>query len=299
MNGILNVYKEAGYTSHDVVAKLRGILKQKKIGHTGTLDPDAKGVLPVCLGTATKLCSMLTDSTKVYEAEMLLGITTDTQDISGKIIKNSDILATPAQVEEIIMSFVGKYSQTPPMYSAKKVKGKKLYEYARAGKQVDVKPVEVEIYNISILKMKLPKVRFSVECSKGTYIRTLCHDIGIKAGCGACMTSLLRTRTSGFDISGASTIGELEKAAGDGSIGKLLIPVDFVFSSLPKKTVKNGHSVPLYNGNRIQTAFFTDGEPAGARIRIYDEKEQFIGIYTWDETRKDYKPEKIFWRNEA
>ena len=199
VNGILNVYKEKGYTSHDVVAKLRGIVGQKKIGHTGTLDPDAEGVLPVCLGRATKVCDMLTEKDKTYEAVLLLGKETDTQDISGTVLRVGETEGlTQEQVKDCVMSFVGEYDQIPPMYSALKVNGKKLYELAREGKTIERKSRKVEIKEIRILEMALPRVRMEVSCSKGTYIRTLCHDIGEKLGCFGCMESLLRTKVIRF-----------------------------------------------------------------------------------------------------
>ena len=181
-NGIINIYKEKGFTSHDVVAKMRGICKQKKIGHTGTLDPDAVGVLPVCLGNGTKLCDMLTDKDKVYEAELLLGVTTDTQDVTGEVLAQRDVTASESQVREAIESFVGDYMQVPPMYSALKVDGKKLYELARAGKEVERAARPVKIHGIDIISVELPVIKMTVSCSKGTYIRTLCHDIGEKLG---------------------------------------------------------------------------------------------------------------------
>lgn len=188
VNGILNVYKEKGYTSHDVVAKLRGIVGQKKIGHTGTLDPDAEGVLPVCLGRATKVCDMLTEKDKTYEAVLLLGKETDTRDISGTVLRVGETEGlTQEQVKDCVMSFVGEYDQIPPMYSALKVNGKKLYELAREGKTIERKSRKVEIKEIRILEMALPRVRMEVSCSKGTYIRTLCHDIGEKLGCFGCI----------------------------------------------------------------------------------------------------------------
>ena len=183
INGILIVQKEQGFTSHDVVAKLRGICKQKKIGHTGTLDPNATGVLPVCLGQATKLCDLLTDHDKEYIAQLLLGKTTDTQDIWGTVLTDTGDLwksLTEKQVEDAILSFVGEQMQLPPMYSALKVNGKKLYELARAGIQVERERRPVTFYEIEILEMNLPRVKIRVSCSRGTYIRTLCADIGEK-----------------------------------------------------------------------------------------------------------------------
>ena len=183
INGILNIYKEKGYTSHDVVARLRKITGQKKIGHTGTLDPDAEGVLPVCLGRATKVCDMLTDRDKTYRTVLLLGKTTDTQDISGKVLSEKDTEGISTEtVLECVRGFVGEYDQIPPMYSALKINGRKLYELAREGKTVERKSRRVMIREINIEKTELPRVYMKVSCSKGTYIRTLCHDIGERRG---------------------------------------------------------------------------------------------------------------------
>ena len=222
VNGILNVYKEKGYTSHDVVAKLRGIVGQKKIGHTGTLDPDAEGVLPVCLGRATKVCDMLTEKNKTYEAVLLLGKETDTQDISGTVLRVGETEGlTQEQVKDCVMSFVGEYDQIPPMYSALKVNGKKLYELAREGKTIERKSRKVEIKEIRILEMALPRVRMEVSCSKGTYIRTLCHDIGEKLGCFGCMESLLRTKVSRFELKSSLKLSEIQKKERKGSFQRL------------------------------------------------------------------------------
>ena len=238
MNGILNIYKEAGFTSHDVVAKLRGILKQKKIGHTGTLDPDAEGVLPVCVGNATKLCGLLTEKEKTYEAVLLLGQETDTQDISGKILRTEEVKVSPEAVREAVESFQGSYDQVPPMYSALKIKGKKLYELAREGKVVERKARTVFLREISISRMELPEVSFAVTCSSGTYIRTLCHDIGQKLGCGGCMKSLLRTRVERFVIRDSLRLSQIEEKMAEGRIGDCLIPVDRMFGQYPKVQMK-------------------------------------------------------------
>ena len=200
INGIVNVYKEKGYTSFDVVAKMRGIFKQKKIGHTGTLDPDAEGVLPVCLGRATKVCDLLTDKDKEYETVLLLGVVTDTQDLTGEVLARKEVNASENEVKSAILSFVGEYMQVPPMYSALKVNGQKLCDLARKGVTVERKARPVTIHGIEILSVDLPEVRMRVHCSKGTYIRTLCQDIGEKLGCGGCMKSLLRTRVAAFAL---------------------------------------------------------------------------------------------------
>ena len=211
INGILNVYKEKGYTSHDVVAKLRGIVGQKKIGHTGTLDPEAEGVLPVCLGKATKVCDLLTEKDKVYEAVLLLGKETDTQDLTGKVLAEKPVTAEKDEVERAIRSFEGAYDQIPPMYSALKVQGQKLCDLARKGIEVERKPRRVYIYKVEILQVDIPRVVMRVYCSKGTYIRTLCHDIGKKLGCGGCMASLKRTEVAAFLEKDALTLAQIQE----------------------------------------------------------------------------------------
>ena len=219
MDGVIVIRKEKGFTSHDVVAKLRGILHMKKIGHTGTLDPDAEGVLPVALGKATRLVDMITDKEKTYEAVMRLGVVTDTQDMSGTVLsQTTELSVTEEELCTVVSSFVGDYMQVPPMYSALKVNGKKLYELAREGKTVERKPRPVHFYEIEILDISFPLVRFRVTCSKGTYIRTLCHDIGEKLGCGAAMESLLRTKVGRFTLDDAITLAQTEEAVQEGTI---------------------------------------------------------------------------------
>lgn len=293
-NGIINIYKEKGFTSHDVVAKLRGILKQKKIGHTGTLDPDAEGVLPVCLGKATKLCELLTDKDKTYEACLRLGIQTDTQDMTGKVLKESQVICSEEEVKETIASFVGDYEQIPPMYSALKVNGKKLYEYAREGVEVERKPRRVTVYNIDIKKIQLPNVWFTVECSRGTYIRTLCNDIGECLGCGGCMDSLIRTRASVFGIEQSRKLSEIEQLREEDKISTILYPLDAMFQKLEAETVKEEFQRLLYNGNPLRKEFFEEEIPKESQIRVYDKEKHFIGIYTWDGKRNQYRPEKLF-----
>ncbi|MDE6980981.1 MAG: tRNA pseudouridine(55) synthase TruB, partial [Lachnospiraceae bacterium] len=213
MDGIINIYKEPGFTSFDVVAKLRGILKQKKIGHTGTLDPQAVGVLPVCIGKATKVCEYLTEHDKVYEALLHLGMETDTQDIWGNVLGEQEVSLGEEDIRGIIEKFVGDMQQIPPMYSAIKVNGQRLYDLARRGIEVERKPRDITIFSIDILEIHLPRVKMRVHCSKGTYIRTLCHDIGMAAGCGGCMEQLVRTKTGTFSLESALAIGEVEKIA--------------------------------------------------------------------------------------
>ena len=289
-NGIINVYKEKGYTSHDVVAKLRGILKQKKIGHTGTLDPDAEGVLPVCLGKGTKLCSLLTDKRKTYEAVLHLGIETDTQDISGKVLKECPVRVSPSEVESCIAGFLGRQQQTPPMYSALKVQGKKLYELAREGIEIERQPRPVTFYEIKILSMELPFVRFSVTCSKGTYIRTLCHDIGAKLGCMGCMESLVRTQVERFSITDSLKLSQIEALVQEGKIDEKIVSVEEMFSNYPAFFAQPHFDKMLQNGNPIP---YKD-QSLGERVRMYTSSGVFIGIYEWNTSRQQYKPLTIF-----
>ena len=275
INGIINVYKEKGYTSFDVVAKLRGILKTRKIGHTGTLDPDAEGVLPVCLGKATKVCDLLTDKNKEYVAVMLLGKVTDTQDTTGTVLEE--------------------------------VNGKKLCDLARAGVTVERQARPVQLYSIEIIKMELPRVCMRVRCSKGTYIRTLCQDIGEKLSCGACMESLLRTKVSEFCVQDALRLSEIEervqKAAGqtpseqwNAEMFDFIYAVDSVFLQYKKAVICKEWNKLLYNGNRMKKDMFVSYQKdwEQQKVRIYDEEGCFIGIYEYSEIHGDYKPVKLF-----
>lgn len=297
MNGIINVYKEKGYTSHDVVAVLRKIAGQKKIGHTGTLDPDATGVLPVCLGRATKLCDLLTDRDKTYEAVLLLGKTTDTQDISGAILKEqpTDHL-NEAEVTKVIESFKGTYAQIPPMYSALKVNGKKLYELAREGKTVERKSRKVTIYQIHIKEIQLPRVRMEVTCSKGTYIRTLCHDIGNLLGTGGCMEELTRTKVGRFELKDSLKLEELSDLAQNGRLEDALIPLDQMFSELQSVVPAEKYISKAYNGNDFfKNQLSEDGKfCSGEKVRVYDAQGHFIGVYRYMEDRKMFHLVKMF-----
>lgn len=308
-NGIINIYKEKGFTSHDVVAKLRGILKQKKIGHTGTLDPDAQGVLPVCLGKATKLCDMLTDKEKAYRTVFVLGKATDTQDISGNVICETDTqryreTLTDSVIYDTVMSFVGEYSQIPPMYSAIKVNGKKLYELAREGIEIERTPRNVKILAIKNLNIDYPYISMEVECSKGTYIRTLCHDIGLKLGTYGCMTELERVKSGVFEKKGAYTLSQVEAFVREGMFDEKIIPTDKIFEEFESIHIDETLNKLLYNGNPIPVKNISiikeinmkaesDKLPASDKsYRVYDFKNEFIGIYKIKDNL--LKPEKLF-----
>ena len=294
IHGVINVYKEQGFTSHDVVAKLRGIVGQKKIGHTGTLDPDAVGVLPVCLGRATKLCDMLTDKDKVYEAVMLLGVETDTQDTTGQILKSSETdELTEEQVRAAVLDFVGDYNQVPPMYSALKINGKKLYELAREGKTVERAARRVQIFDIEILSIALPRVTMKVHCSKGTYIRTLCHDMGEKLGCGAAMESLVRTKVGKFELKDAITLAQAEEAVKSGAIQDKVLGIEEILGEYPRICCKEEGDRLLANGNPLPQGVVSGCEKQGW-IRMCSSGGAFAGVYQWDERRFLYFPVKMF-----
>ncbi len=315
MDGIINIYKEGGYTSHDVVAKLRGILHTKKIGHTGTLDPMAEGVLPICVGAATRLSEMLSDHDKEYEAEMVLGSTYDTLDITGVLQETREVMSTKEEITDAIRSFVGGYDQVPPMYSAKKVGGQKLYDLARSGKVVERKPVWVDIYGIDILDMDIPRCRIRVRCGKGTYIRSLIDDIGRKLGCGAAMSALTRTRSGDLAIDSAHRLAEVERAAAEGRLSDFTVSLESLFSGLPKIDADGAANKLLLNGNVLSAAMLklpgspasnsgTDGpgmknapSPAaeeGARFRMYDSSGRFAAVYEYKTAGNIFKPYKMF-----
>lgn len=303
MDGIINVYKEAGFTSFDVVAKLRGILHQKKIGHTGTLDPDAVGVLPVCIGKATKVCELLTNQDKTYRAVCRLGVETDTQDMSGTVLQRYDYSAvTEGQLRRIAENYLGDSEQIPPMYSALKVNGRKLYELAREGKEIERKPRKIHISQLELSDINLTEGTFVMEvtCSKGTYIRTLCHDIGKNLGIGAAMEHLTRTRVGIFLLEDALTlseIGDLAENSPDVFLDRIW-QVDSLFPKWCKGQVTEVTKSLLANGNRLPEngIQWTVGKPEkivrNEQILVYDEQGQFKAIYEY--TGRDYKVVKMF-----
>ncbi len=293
--GIINVYKEPGFTSFDVIAILRRLLGIKKIGHTGTLDPMAEGVLPVCVGKATKVCSLITDWDKSYETVLRLGLTTDTLDVTGEVTHAAgagESLPGTEEIKEAILSFEGGYEQMPPMYSAKKQQGRKLYELARAGVVVERKKAAVKICGIRIHEFITPdRVRFSMSCSKGTYIRSLCDDIGRLLGCGGCMESLKRTRVGPFTIENALTLREIEERlkAGDESF---FDPTDSVFGDLKKVCIDDRFLKALLNGNRLPAESIDARLSAGEEIRVCLPGGDFAAIYRREEA--DYRPVRMF-----
>lgn len=277
MDGILNILKPAGMTSFDVVAHLRGLLGIKKIGHAGTLDPMAVGVLPICTGRATRVIEFMMEDDKVYRAELTLGVATDTEDSSGNPISVRDVNCTDEQIIQVIQAFTGKYMQTPPMYSALKINGKRLYELAREGIHIERRKREVEIYSIEVICIDRAadvKVLMEVHCSKGTYIRTLCADIGERLGCGGHMSFLLRKRVGFFDIESAVTLERLAHAKEKGAINDVFSPVELLFSHIGRFKLDERTEKRFMNGMKVSvpTGEYED------MVRVYNTNNVFVAL---------------------
>ena len=295
LNGIISIYKKRGFTSHDVVAKARGILRERRIGHTGTLDPEAEGVLPLCIGPATKAVNYLADADKCYEAEVILGATTTTEDATGDILTQSEVHVTKEQIEEVVASFIGDYTQVPPMYSAIKVNGVRLYELARQGIEVERPSRQVQIYSCDIIEwIDEKRFRIRVSCSKGTYIRTLCTDIGKALGCGAHMGYLLRTKVGAFTLEESLTLEELE--AHKEEMTSYMQSLEVLFAHYAKAQIKESGKKYLNNGNPLSLNHLTQVNryEDGTFIRIYNEEDQFVALYKWNEKHQMLEVEKMF-----
>lgn len=280
MDGILNILKPAGMTSFDVVAHLRGLLGIKKVGHTGTLDPLAVGVLPVCIGKATKAIEYLINKDKSYRAELTLGITTDTQDSSGKVLATAGVACTDSEIRQTVQSFVGKIMQLPPMYSALKVNGKRLYNLAREGAEVFRQRREIEVYSAGVIRIDRSdgvRVLLDAHCSKGTYIRTLCADIGERLGCGGHMSFLLRKRAGPFDISSAITLEELAFRKRNKTVEEALTGVESVFAALTRYDLDEKAVKKFKNGMAVAVSSSYD---AGSLIRVYSASGEFTALGT-------------------
>lgn len=304
-NGILNINKPEGWTSQDVVAKLRGRLHLRRVGHTGTLDPMATGVLPVCFGKATRIIEYYDDDFKTYEAEMKLGMVTDTLDITGTVLETKPVDVSEEDVIQAIDSFRGWITQIPPKYSALKVNGKPLYKYAREGVEVEIKSRKIYVEDIQPVEVNLRENRilFRVTCSKGTYIRTICDDIGKKLGCGGTMTALQRTQSGCFRVEEARTLPEILEMT-DEELERCVIPMDKTLVHLGRIELKSMESVPFYyNGREIDTGYVNvlaspavpealqEGSRLGDKYRVYDPEGKFLGISSLRENT--LYPEKV------
>ena len=299
MDGIFNIYKEKGFTSHDVVAIVRRTIHMKKVGHTGTLDPDAEGVLPVCVGKATKLSDVIMDGRKSYRAMLRLGVTTTTEDASGEVLETKEVDFNEDRIREVVASFIGKLEQVPPMYSAVKVNGKKLYELAREGKEIERKSRTIEVYDIRIRQFLPPdKVEIDVDCSKGTYIRTLCADIGKALGCGGHMAELLRTKTGTFSLENAIKLDEMKALAEQGKAEEALLTMEDALKDFPVVKVAEKSAKLLYNGGKIQEKYFTQKAAplkVGEIVAVYDFKDNLVGLYEIKQENESFliKPFKM------
>jgi len=284
LDGIINIYKEKGFTSHDVVAVVRKILNQKKVGHTGTLDPDAEGVLPICVGKGTKLADYIMAGQKQYLAEMTLGVTTTTEDSSGNVLEVKDVDFNEEKITVAIKSFVGEIEQIPPMYSAVKINGKKLYELAREGKEVERKSRAVTINDIEIKEFFPPnKVKVLITCSKGTYVRTLLKDIGETLGCGAHMSYLLRTKSGAFEVDNAITLDKLKEVFTSVEFENFILPVSEALKDYNKVYVSEKADKLIHNGCKIYKEYIEKSDyeySYGDTVIAFDSKELLVGIFT-------------------
>lgn len=270
MNGIILIDKPQDWTSHDVVAKLRGILHERRIGHSGTLDPLATGLLVVFVGRATRAVEFAEADSKEYIAGLRLGLSTDTQDISGNVIAECSDLPDEGAVRRAVNSFIGDIEQIPPMYSAIKIGGKKLYELARKGQSVERSPRKITVSSIEIIGREGGDYLLKIACSKGTYVRTLCNDIGASLGCGACMSSLRRISAGAFSVESAHSIDEVENAANEVQLVDIILPVDTLFSALPEL------KVPESTANRLKTGNIIKISAADGDYRVYSDSGEFL-----------------------
>lgn len=279
MTGIICINKDKDITSFGVVAKVRGIIGEKKAGHTGTLDPMATGVLPVMLGGATKFLDYLPENDKRYEAKFLLGKTTDTLDITGKVLSESEVFATKEDVLSILDNFRGEISQYPPMFSAKSVDGVRLYDLARKGIEIERKPNRVEIKRLELLEAKKNEYKIDVLCSKGTYIRSLIDDIGKALGCGAVMTELKRTLACGFDLSKSVSLSELQRRKDEGlSFDDLIFSVEEIFEGYKKIFISQAQSIRFKNGGALDIKRVKNPPEVNEICLVYSSDKQFLGL---------------------
>lgn len=271
MNGILLIDKADGWTSSDVVIKLKGVLRERRVGHSGTLDPMATGLLAVFVGRATRAVEFAEAHDKRYTAGLRLGVTTDTQDVTGSVLRSCQANVAEDELKAVLTRFTGELEQIPPMYSAIKINGQKLYDIARRGGEVERRPRHITVSGISVVGRSGNDFVLDISCSKGTYIRTLCNDIGDALGCGGCMSSLRRTAAGDFSVSQAYTIDEVVAAAAAGEAGKLLLPTDSMFAALPRCTAGAQDERRIKNGNEIKTPDLADGD-----YRVYSDSGEFL-----------------------
>ncbi len=290
MDGILNINKATGMTSHDVVAKIRKILKQKRVGHAGTLDPAASGVLPICVGQGTRVAEYLSESGKAYQAEIVFGVVTDTYDSEGTVIRTASTAnLTLPQIEETLQHFLGPQMQLPPRYSAIKLSGQPAYKLARAGEEVSLAPRPIIISRLEVVAWHPPHLTLSIECSKGTYIRSLAYDLGERLGCGAYLGALIRTRSGPFSLSESIAIEQLAVATVAGTADMYLHPIDRALQQHPALHLDAATAQRVLHGNTFIAPALGDN-----LARLYDNAGHFLAIAEWDAEQNLWRPRKVF-----
>jgi tRNA pseudouridine55 synthase len=302
MDGILNINKSPGMTSFSVVARVKRLSGERHAGHAGTLDPQATGVIPICLGQATRIIEYLFEQTKTYRTEVELGISTDTYDSTGQIIqvKNTDSI-TLERIEAALAGFRGAILQTPPMYSALKYRGTPLYKLARSGIEVERKNRQAQIHSLEILDWQPPVITLEITCGKGTYIRSLAHDLGEELGCGANMKSLIRTKVGRFDIRDAITLSQLEETCRNGLLQEQMYPLDFVLPSFSAIVVNEEQKTLLIHGMPVSLQqkqdFGTTNLKKTLFFRAYSGDGHFLGMVKYDPENRLWRPDKIFFKS--
>lgn len=303
MDGILNINKATGMTSHDVVAKVRKLLKQRRVGHAGTLDPAASGVLPICVGLGTRVAEYLSESGKAYQATLTFGIVTDTYDIEGEVIRTGDAShLTPQHLIDLFPRFLGPQLQHPPLYSAIKLQGQPAYKRVRAGEDITLAARPIEISQLQLLDWQAgttPHATLAVTCSKGTYIRSLAYDMGEQLGCGAHLSSLVRTRSGPFTLAECVTLDGVAQAIEQGTVAQLLLPADRVLASYPALYLDATTTAAVLHGNAFQHPAAQQLAPETTLARVYDEEGHFLAIASWDAQQAHWQPKKVFTHDQS
>jgi tRNA pseudouridine55 synthase len=304
IEGVLAVWKPAGWTSHDVVAKVRGMLRVRRIGHTGTLDPAVTGVLPLCIGRSTRFVEYLQEMPKTYEATLRFGIATDTEDLTGNVIEEQDAtFLTESSIVDAALSFIGEIQQVPPMVSAVKINGKRLYELAREGITIERPSRRVSIYEIDILKVTAtgaqPELTFTVKCSKGTYIRTLCVDIGRKLGVPAVMAELVRTESAGINQEQCVLLEQIPDLVKKGMLGEKLLAPDTMLVGIPSSMAVHPESLHVLQGKVVEVSQLQPPPDKEGLLKLYRSDGVFLGLFSVDENREMVRPVKVFYTPEG
>jgi tRNA pseudouridine55 synthase len=293
MDGILNLNKAAGMTSHDVVARVRKILRQRRVGHTGTLDPAASGVLPICVGQGVRVAEYLSEGGKAYQAEIVFGVVTETYDSEGTVISTTDATRlTLAQINQALAHFLGPQVQLPPRFSALKIAGRPAYKRVRAGEEITMEARPIEITSLEVIAWHAPRLALAIECNKGTYIRSLAHDLGQRLGYGAHLGALIRTRSGPFSLSESIALDELAEAMQQGSVAQHLFTVDSVLHNYPALYLDDLNVERVLHGNAFE--YIQDPPPTRPDLaRVYDRHGRFLAIARWDGARQLWQPKKV------